>query len=75
MKQKVWFVTGASKGFGLEIVKNGAFARDKVIATVRNHATALQDDLGNPENLLVVTGCGHLSGRTAVADGIAGLGH
>lgn len=55
MKTKVWFVTGASKGFGLEIVKAVLAAGDKVVATVRNNAAGLQNEVGNPENLLVVT--------------------
>ncbi len=76
MKQKVWFVTGASKGFGLEIVKTVLASGDKVIATVRNHATALQDDLGNPENLLVVTMdvVNEAAVKQAVADGISRFG-
>src|SRR3954464_9792580 len=55
MKTKVWFVTGASKGFGLEIIKTVLASGDKVVATVRNNAASLQNELGNPENLLVVT--------------------
>ncbi|BAV04045.1 NADP-dependent 3-hydroxy acid dehydrogenase YdfG [Filimonas lacunae] len=55
MTQKVWFITGASKGFGLEIVKSVLASGDKVIATVRNNAAGLQADLGNPAELLVVT--------------------
>ncbi|WP_226390403.1 SDR family NAD(P)-dependent oxidoreductase [Penaeicola halotolerans] len=34
--QKVWFITGASKGMGLEITKAGLNNGDKVIATSRN---------------------------------------
>lgn len=55
MKTKVWFVTGASKGFGLEIIKAVLASGDKVVATVRNNAAGLQNELGNAENLLVVT--------------------
>jgi NAD(P)-dependent dehydrogenase (short-subunit alcohol dehydrogenase family) len=36
--QKVILVTGASKGFGLEIAKTALAAGDKVIATVRSKA-------------------------------------
>jgi NAD(P)-dependent dehydrogenase (short-subunit alcohol dehydrogenase family) len=54
MKQKIWLVTGAGKGFGLEIVKTVLAAGDKVIATVRNDAAGLQAALGNPADLLVV---------------------
>lgn len=35
-KQKVWFITGASRGFGFEITKAALSAGDKVIATVRS---------------------------------------
>ncbi|MBD0380935.1 oxidoreductase [Paenibacillus sedimenti] len=53
-KQKVWFVTGASRGFGLEIVKEALGSGDKVVATVRTSPELLADKLGNPENLSVV---------------------
>ncbi len=36
MKQKVWFITGASRGFGFEITKAALAAGDKVIATARS---------------------------------------
>jgi NAD(P)-dependent dehydrogenase (short-subunit alcohol dehydrogenase family) len=35
-RQKVWFVTGASRGIGAEIVKAALAAGDKVVATGRN---------------------------------------
>lgn len=35
-KQKVWFITGASKGIGLEVAKTVLANGDKVIATSRN---------------------------------------
>ncbi len=41
-KQKVWFITGASKGFGLEIAKAALAAGDKVVATVRSNAGTLE---------------------------------
>ncbi len=52
-KQKVWFITGASRGFGLEIVKAVLESGDKVVAAVRNPKSfsALQADHAN---LLVV---------------------
>ncbi|QEM04064.1 SDR family NAD(P)-dependent oxidoreductase [Mucilaginibacter rubeus] len=55
MKQKIWLITGASKGLGLEIVKTVLAAGDKVIATVRNDATGLKVALGNPTDLFVVS--------------------
>ncbi|SFQ76157.1 SDR family NAD(P)-dependent oxidoreductase, partial [Flavobacterium akiainvivens] len=35
-KQKVWFITGASKGMGLEVAKTVLANGGKVIATSRN---------------------------------------
>ncbi|MFT3823931.1 MAG: oxidoreductase [Chitinophagaceae bacterium] len=76
MKQKVWFITGASKGFGLEIVKAALASGDKVVATVRNNATGLQNELGNPADLLVVTMdvVKEAEVKQAVRDGIARFG-
>ena len=55
MKQKVWFITGASKGFGFEIAKAALANGDKVVATARKHAEQLAAKLGNPDRTLVVT--------------------
>jgi NAD(P)-dependent dehydrogenase (short-subunit alcohol dehydrogenase family) len=43
--QKTWFVTGASRGFGAEIVKAALRSGDRVVATARKRA-ALVDGLG-----------------------------
>lgn len=40
--QKVWFITGASKGMGLEITRAALEKGDKVIATSRNADTLLE---------------------------------
>lgn len=53
-KQKVWFVTGASRGFGLEIVREALESGDKVVATVRHSPEFLANRLDNPENLSVI---------------------
>lgn len=53
-KEKVWFVTGASKGFGLEIAKAALAAGDKVVATVRNNPEQLRSTLQQDDKLLVV---------------------
>lgn len=53
--QKVWFITGASKGFGLEIAKAALHHGDQVVATVRSNAGQLQDSLPHVSNLQVVT--------------------
>jgi NAD(P)-dependent dehydrogenase (short-subunit alcohol dehydrogenase family) len=34
--QKVWFITGASRGFGLEIARAALAAGERVVATVRS---------------------------------------
>ena len=53
-KQKVWFITGAARGIGLEILKAVLETSDYVVATVRSSADSLTKKLGNPENLQVV---------------------
>jgi len=53
-KQKTWFITGASKGFGFEITKAALEAGDKVVATVRNNASTLYASLKEDANLFVV---------------------
>ena len=52
--QKVWFITGASRGFGLEIARAALAAGDRVVATVRSQPTQLTATLNNPPNLYVV---------------------
>jgi NAD(P)-dependent dehydrogenase (short-subunit alcohol dehydrogenase family) len=50
---KVWMVTGAGRGMGLDITRAALDAGHKVIATGRNVAKVAQA-IGNHENLLVV---------------------
>ncbi|MDQ0063063.1 oxidoreductase [Paenibacillus harenae] len=52
--QKVWFITGAARGIGFEILKAVLETGDNVVATVRSSAESLADKLGNPQNLQVV---------------------
>jgi NAD(P)-dependent dehydrogenase (short-subunit alcohol dehydrogenase family) len=52
--QKVWFITGASRGFGLEISKAVLASGDKLVATVRKNPEALTAEFNNNPNLLVV---------------------
>jgi NAD(P)-dependent dehydrogenase (short-subunit alcohol dehydrogenase family) len=54
MQQKVWLVTGASKGFGFEITKAALDSGDRVIATVRSQPEALADALHHHPNLFTV---------------------
>ncbi|MBI4780776.1 MAG: SDR family NAD(P)-dependent oxidoreductase [Oscillatoriophycideae cyanobacterium NC_groundwater_1537_Pr4_S-0.65um_50_18] len=52
--QKVWFITGASRGFGLEIARAALAAGDRVIATVRSNPAQLATTLHNHPELAVV---------------------
>ncbi|WP_353720552.1 oxidoreductase [Dyadobacter sp. 676] len=51
---KTWFITGASRGFGLEITKAVLATGDQVVATVRSKAADPAAQFGNDPNLLVV---------------------
>ena len=53
--QKTWFITGASRGFGLEITNAVLASGDKVVATVRSNAQQLLNEFNQNPNLLVVT--------------------
>ena len=53
--QKVWFITGASRGFGLEITKAALAAGDQVVATVRRNPAQLAATLHNHPDLYVVS--------------------
>lgn len=52
--QKVWFITGASKGLGLQLSKLLLRSGHKVIATSRNPAGLEQDIPTNKENLFLL---------------------
>jgi NAD(P)-dependent dehydrogenase (short-subunit alcohol dehydrogenase family) len=52
-EQKVWFVTGAGRGMGLEITKAALAAGNVVVATGRN-ADAVRRALSETDDLLVV---------------------
>src|SRR5688572_26898438 len=52
-KNKVWFITGAGSGIGLEISKSALAAGYKVIASGRN-TEKVSNAIGKSENLLVV---------------------
>ncbi len=54
-QQKVWLVTGASRGFGKAIVEAALQAGDRVVATVRSNADDLKEQLVRAGQLLVVT--------------------
>ena len=50
---KVWFITGAGRGMGLDIAKAALAAGNKVVATGRN-TDKVAKAIGTSENLLVV---------------------
>jgi NAD(P)-dependent dehydrogenase (short-subunit alcohol dehydrogenase family) len=50
---RVWFITGASRGFGALIAQEALTAGDAVVATARNPA-GLAEKFGNHQNLLPV---------------------
>lgn len=52
--KKVWLVTGAAKGFGLEFVKAALGMGDQVIATVRSKPEQLARTLHHPADLFIV---------------------
>lgn len=51
---KTWFITGAGRGFGLEITEAVLNSGDNVVATVRSNPEVLAEKLGNNENLHIV---------------------
>ena len=53
MANKVWFITGAGRGMGVDITKVALAAGHKVVATGRN-TDSVAKALGEAENLLIV---------------------
>lgn len=51
---KVWFITGASRGFGLEITKAALASGDKVVGTVRSQPEKLAAALDHPNFQAVI---------------------
>ncbi|MEV0066465.1 oxidoreductase [Amycolatopsis sp. NPDC050768] len=49
----VWFVTGASRGFGLEIARTALERGDQVVATARQASAVEKEFRGNPSVLAV----------------------
>ena len=74
-KQKVWFITGASKGFGLEIAKAALAAGDHVVGTVRNNAEGLESSLRERKSALIGENGGNGATPGVVGEGVLpGLG-
>ncbi|WP_211217480.1 SDR family NAD(P)-dependent oxidoreductase [Segetibacter koreensis] len=53
MNKKVWFITGAGRGMGVDITKAALKAGHKVVATGRN-TESVAKALNENENLLIV---------------------
>lgn len=53
MKSLVWFITGASRGFGLEIARAALERGDAVVAAARD-SKVVERALGRHEQLLAV---------------------
>src|SRR5262245_27072088 len=53
MVDKVWFVTGASKGFGMELTKAALGAGNVVVATARN-PKAVETSIGSHQRLMTL---------------------
>ncbi len=51
---KVWFITGSSRGFGYEIAKTALENGDRVVATVRSKPDELTNKLGHHDRLQVI---------------------
>lgn len=49
-EQKVWFITGASRGFGLQVSRDALRRGDLVVATARK-AESIRDAIGAHDNL------------------------
>lgn len=54
MKQKVWFITGTSKGLGLEIARAALASGDKIVATIRKNHEESANSFGKKDNILLV---------------------
>ena len=53
LSNKVWFITGASRGFGLEVARAALARGDHVVATARRPET-IDAALGRHDHLLAV---------------------
>lgn len=76
MTQKVWFITGASRGIGALTVEAALAAGDRVVATGRSKE-ALVERFGNREGLLALAMdvTDEAAVARALADAVAHFGH
>src|SRR5262249_3296600 len=75
-KTKTWIITGASRGFGLEISKAVLATGDNVIATVRGKPEELSANLDHHPNLhvLILDVTDEAQARTVAANAIERFG-
>lgn len=72
---KVWFITGASRGFGFEVTKAALAAGDKVIGTVRRQPEILAKEINDKNFLAVIADVTQpLQIQRALADAISHFG-
>lgn len=76
MKSKVWFITGASSGFGLGVLGSVVGKGDRIIALSRNVAPLADISREHADNVLVVKGDVRLTTdvENAVKKGLARFG-
>ena len=74
--QKTWFITGAGRGFGMDITEAVLNSGDNVVATVRSKPEALAEKFGNNANLhiVVLDTTNEIQAVEAAASGIAKFG-
>ena len=74
-EKKVWFITGASRGLGVDIAKAALAAGHAVVATARN-AASVTTVLGSHDDLLAVAldVTDPAAAQAAVADAVARFG-
>src|SRR5499433_4317803 len=72
---KVWIVTGAARGFGLEITRAVLASGDTVVATVRSRAEELKTQLNHPNlHVAVLDVTNEAQAREVAADTVNRLG-
>jgi len=76
MSNKVWFITGSSRGLGLELAKAVLAAGDRLVATARNpqSLSGLVEQYGDRVRAVELDVTSSQSARAAVASALAAFG-